>query len=268
MPDDRKYVRVYYNDLIRDYPDVWDDDAQLATWLRMLSTADPLWPTPPELPRSVKARPLAALVNASLVETLPRQRFRMKGMDAERTKRADAARNAAASRWQSDGNAAGNAKPMPKRAEQSKAENEQSKADADALPPDEPHDPWDAPEQEAIAWLARHGCSVVPGNGYHRQLITAVERHGVNAIVGMMDRLAAAGTKQGDLQGFLFGAINAVDKASRPNLTELDKEDRASESRDARRRGVERTKRLAHENGFHREEPSPGCPACSVEVPA
>ena len=56
MPEDRKYVRVYYNDMIRDYPEVWADDAQLATWLRLLATADPMWPTPPELPRSVKAR--------------------------------------------------------------------------------------------------------------------------------------------------------------------------------------------------------------------
>lgn len=107
--NDRKYVRVYYNDLIRDYPEVWSDNDQLATWLRLLATADPMWPTPPELPRSVKARALGRLVDASLVSTVADGRYRMKGMEAERTRRGDAARNAAAMRWHGKGTA----EPMP-----------------------------------------------------------------------------------------------------------------------------------------------------------
>jgi len=122
MTDDRKYVRVYYNDLIRDYPDVWADDAALATWLRMLATADPMWPTPPELPRSVRPRPMASLTSSSLVETLPSGRYRMKGLDAERGKRQQSARNAAALRWHSEGIAPAYPVAMPKRAEQSKDE--------------------------------------------------------------------------------------------------------------------------------------------------
>ena len=128
MPDDRKYVRVYYNDLIRDYPEVWADDAQLATWLRLLATADPMWPTPPELPRSVKPRPLARLVDCSLVSTLAGHRYQMKGMEAERGRRSDAARNAAAARWHSESSANGSAEPMPNRNETSKAENEPNRA--------------------------------------------------------------------------------------------------------------------------------------------
>ena len=54
---DRRYVRVYDDDLRRDYPKVWHDDRALATWLRLLSIADKMWPTIPELPRSVQARP-------------------------------------------------------------------------------------------------------------------------------------------------------------------------------------------------------------------
>lgn len=128
MADDRKYVRVYYNDLIRDYPDVWSDNDALATWLRMLATADPMWPTPPELPRSVKARPLASLTGCGLVARVGQDRFSLKGLDAERIKRQDAARNAAALRWHGKGIPPPDAPAMPKRAEPSK--DEPSQADA------------------------------------------------------------------------------------------------------------------------------------------
>lgn len=105
-----------------------------------------------------------------------------------------------------------------------------------------PNDPWDDPEQEALAWLSRHGCDVRPGNGYHRKLITAVEVYGVNAIVGMFDRLAEAGTRRGDIKGFLFGATDALDARSRPNLRELEAEDRADETAAARQRRIDKTR--------------------------
>ena len=130
-PEDRKYVRVYHDDLIRDYPQVYDNDALLAAWLRLLVVADAMWPTPPELPRSVRARPLARLTEIGLVIPLSGHRYRIRGLDAERTKRQAAARNAAAQRWHSKGNA----EAMPSRAEPSKPESEPSRANgrADAM---------------------------------------------------------------------------------------------------------------------------------------
>lgn len=112
---DRKYVRVYYDDLIRDYPDVWSDDAQLATWLRLLATADPMWPTPPELPRTAKARTLTKLAATTLVDLLGGHRFRVKGLDAERERRAASGRIGAAVRWHSDGNPTPDPTAMPRR---------------------------------------------------------------------------------------------------------------------------------------------------------
>lgn len=96
---ERHYVRVYHDDLMRDYPESWGDDAILATWLRLLVIADKMWPAMPELPRSVKPRPLSALVSVGLVELVGSHGYRVRGLDAERTRRRDAARNAAASRW-------------------------------------------------------------------------------------------------------------------------------------------------------------------------
>ena len=104
------------------------------------------------------------------------------------------------------------------------------------------NDPWDDPEHEAIAWLSKHGCDVRPGNGYHRKLVTAVEVHGVNAVVGMMDRLASAGTKHGDIKGYLFGSIDALDARGRPSLTDLGKADRADETEASHQRRLAATR--------------------------
>jgi hypothetical protein len=258
MPEDRKYVRVYYNDLIRDYPDVWYDDADLAAFVRLLSTADPMWPTPPELPRTVKARALDALKKAGLVIEYPRHRFGIKGLDAERSKRSDAASNAARNRWgNAERNATRTAEPMPTKDEPSKPE--QTRAEPNARTG---NDPWDAPEQEALVWLSRHGCDVRPGNGYHQKLITAVERHGINAVVGSLDRMAQAGVPNGDVKGLLFGAIDMLDKQARPSLVALEKEDRAADDRAARQRRIEATQVRLHETGGHELEPSAVCPRC------
>jgi len=112
---ERQYVRVYHDDLQRDYAAVYADDAALATWLRLLVVADRMWPSMPELPRSVKRRPLAVLTTpspitgAAIVELLPDHRYLVRGLNGERQKRLDSARNAAGVRWDSARNAEGNA---------------------------------------------------------------------------------------------------------------------------------------------------------------
>lgn len=116
-------------------------------------------------------------------------------------------------------------------------------SDTDTKASERARDPWDDPEHEALVWLAKHGCDVRPGNGYHRKLVTATEVHGVNAIVGMFDRLAGAGVKHGDIKGFLFGAIDALDAGSRPSLKEVASSDRAEERAADHQRRLERTRR-------------------------
>lgn len=106
---DRKYARFYYDDFIREYPAVYADDVAFAAWGRLLVTAEKMWPIPPELPRSLKPRALRALVAAGLVEQCGQQCFRIRGLDAERTRRSGLARNAADARWNADGNAASTA---------------------------------------------------------------------------------------------------------------------------------------------------------------
>ena len=113
MPD-RPYARVYYVDLERDYPEVYRDNDLLSTWLRLLCVAEAMWPAVPEVPRSAKATLVRELVRLGLIALIVPYSYSVKGLDAERTARSNAARNAAASRWASP-----SALPsaMPKRTE-------------------------------------------------------------------------------------------------------------------------------------------------------
>jgi hypothetical protein len=93
MSEDRKYVRIYYS--INDDPKfdtIRNHEARFYTWVRLLMAADAVWPSSADLPRWVKRSPLLALVDAGLVELLPGERFRIKGMNDERGRRAEAAR--------------------------------------------------------------------------------------------------------------------------------------------------------------------------------
>jgi hypothetical protein len=109
MTTDRRSIRVYYDDLFRDYRAIYDDDAAFAAWVRLFAAADAAWPTPAELPRSVKPRALRSLTDSGLVILLPGDRYRIKGYDVERTQRQEAARRGAAKRWHSNGSADRNA---------------------------------------------------------------------------------------------------------------------------------------------------------------
>jgi hypothetical protein len=133
-------------------------------------------------------------------------------------------------------------------------------AEQPALLPEE-----EEPEWEAIVWLARHGCHLQPHSGFYKAVVLAVEQHGINAYVGMLDRLASAGTKSGDAKGFVFGAKDALDAQTRPNLKALETEDRDEERQEAWANRVVATKVRSHDNGLH-VEPNPGCPRCSVAV--
>ena len=98
---ERPYSRVYWS--IVDDPDfesVFGNDAALATWLRLLIVADGTWPATAPLPRNVRAAPLKLLVDHGLISILPGDRYRVKGLDAERQRRSSQASASATLRWQ------------------------------------------------------------------------------------------------------------------------------------------------------------------------
>lgn len=126
MSEPRRFARFYYPEFKRDYPDIYADDRAFATWMRLLTVAEDSWPASPELPRSVRAAALRTLTDRGLV-TVTGDHFELRGFTAERGKREQSARNAAAVRWQSASNAAAPASAMPKRV---RREDEESTDDA------------------------------------------------------------------------------------------------------------------------------------------
>lgn len=114
-----KFARFYYDKFMAEFPDVYAEDAPFATWIRLLVLAEKMWPTRPELPRSVKKSALTRLVEKRLVK-VDGLTYSIRGLDAERNRRQDAARNAAAKRWQSDSNADSLHSAMPRRVQNEK----------------------------------------------------------------------------------------------------------------------------------------------------
>jgi hypothetical protein len=113
------YVRVYYR-IIDDpkFSSVYDNDAALAAWLRLLLAADAMYPAPATIPRAVRPAALKILADAELIDLLPGDRYRMHGLASERERRRDQASNAARERWD---RAKGKADAMPEQSDSNAA---------------------------------------------------------------------------------------------------------------------------------------------------
>lgn len=111
----RTYCRVYH-EIVDDpkFRRVYDDDAALATWLRMLLVADAMYPASAPMPEVTPAVEL--LMKVKLVKPRPGNRYIVAGLQAERERRTQSARIGAGVRWDNERNA----NAMPSRAEQSR----------------------------------------------------------------------------------------------------------------------------------------------------
>jgi len=94
----RTYSRVYH-EIVDDpkFQGVYYDNDTLATWLRMLLVADAMYPHSAPLPR--RNRSVRLLIEVGLIAERPNNRYVIAGLEAERERRSDAGRNAAAARW-------------------------------------------------------------------------------------------------------------------------------------------------------------------------
>src|SRR5687767_9112879 len=124
------YSRIYWR-IVKEYPDIYNDDRAWAAWTRLLMQADGAYPAPAPLPRRLTTSVLRKLTDSGLVRLTPDgHHYTIRGQDAERRRRSEHARRAAQERWTgnapsiADSNAPGNADAsshdMPSRAEQSR----------------------------------------------------------------------------------------------------------------------------------------------------
>lgn len=87
----------------------------------------------------------------------------------------------------------------------------------------------DEAEMPAIAWLAAHKAFVSPnGNGYHRKLITDVERVGIVAVLAALEATWKAGARTD--RSLVLGASNLLDPIPTPTSAR-----QAREAEDGRR---------------------------------
>ncbi len=82
------YSRIYWS-VMDDYPDIYEDDAALSLWVRMLLDADAAYPMRPISPKQTKA--LSRLENAGLV-IIERRRYTVRGLTQERDRRSERGR--------------------------------------------------------------------------------------------------------------------------------------------------------------------------------
>lgn len=247
---DGRYVLVYHEDLIANFPQVWDDDKALATWLRLLALADKLWPSPAEMPRGVSATAVKVLTGCGLVEHLPRHRFRIRGLDSQRQRRVDAAKNAAAGRWgnadsntgsNADGNAPASPKAMPHTDTDARPQSGLSYGDGNVSSGVRSGEGGSEPEWPVLVWLAEHKATVTPNGGkLHQRLIRLAEKHGAGVVIKVM-----AGLGDGlEANQYILGADNALNPIPTgkpdPEKTRAEAEEKVRQEYDRR---VEKTRR-------------------------
>lgn len=107
-----RFILVYHEDLIANFTEIWDDDRALATWVRLFALADKQWPSPAEMPRGARASVVKKLVECGLVILLPNHRYGIRGLDAQRKRKSEQAKAAAAARY-ADSNAPSSADIAP-----------------------------------------------------------------------------------------------------------------------------------------------------------
>src|SRR6187455_2666336 len=94
-PYSRSYWRFH-----DEFPEIYADDAAYALWHRLLVLGDMAWPASASLPFGVRRASLGKLVAAELITIHPGNRYRVRGMDAERERRSESARYAVNKRWE------------------------------------------------------------------------------------------------------------------------------------------------------------------------
>lgn len=221
MPPD-PYTRSYWR-FADEFPDIYADDHHYALWCRLRDIADMAWPSAATLPAGTRRASLEALVKAELVIPQPGGRYRIRGMDKQRTARAESARKGAGARWdrmrthsernataertQSERNAGPDATAMhiPSRAEPSRA----APSARNAIEPDREGLPHLTPAVQAEAEAATGLILSTASDAVLTALDQLVEVHG-ERVCQTMGRIRSEGSGRTWPQ-FVFGARNRLE---------------------------------------------------------
>jgi len=91
--DRRPYSRIYWSVLEDErFDGIRESERYMGAWTILLIAADMAYPAPAYVPPTISKPSLTALIGSGLVEQLAGGRFRIHGLEAERTRRSEAAR--------------------------------------------------------------------------------------------------------------------------------------------------------------------------------
>lgn len=258
---DNAYCRVYHSIVDDDkFAEVFDNDAALATWLRLLITADQAWPASAPLPASARRRAVDLLSRVELVDLLPGSRYRIHGLDAERNRRADSARKGAAVRWQSDRNATASGVRMPSRDEPRQAEPSQARALA-AIDLNTREGLIHVTPLAAEAWQDASGLTLLGSGAFAMGRVDdACRRHPESKVIAAIQAARDTFDHIPDAAALVIAMRNILDPL--PSGKEAQRAAAEQRAATASRRGVQATKRQIHDLGAHADEPDPMCDAC------
>jgi hypothetical protein len=223
---DRRYARIYYDDLEREYPEVWRDPVLRGDYTLLLSVADRAWPASPEVPRVARPKAVRRLGELGLILLEPPYHYRCRGMDKQREERRRQAAHAANVRHagsNADSTSKSNATApdafMPNQAEPSRTEPN---------PADPPRDPaeiyWSItgryPATKALSWID----SLAEEYGAEPTIKAMVEAHiadrSSQTLLGRTrDRLAAEARKL-DLKGRAVEKAKVAELRAQPRVEE------------------------------------------------
>jgi hypothetical protein len=208
---DGPFVKVYHVDLEANFPEIYRDARLLGTLVQLLAVADAMWPKLPEVPRSVRSADVKALEKAGLLTPIPPYHYSIRGLDAERTRRADAARNAAGKRWADAArNAAGSTASIPNRGRDSIKPESETEAEADHAAGHRTN--GQPPIEEPLRiWLDGHGAHLDEDSSprLNADLIQLAERDGTDVVLAAFERLARNSANRTPAQ-FIYGADRAI----------------------------------------------------------
>lgn len=210
-PDRRRFARVYYDDLERDYPGLFYDPTTLSTWLRLLILSEKAWPALPELPRAARRADLEKLVSLGILEHLDHSRFALRGWVKDREVRAAHGRNAVESRSDRGTRVStrvrtrvgtpdvpAGARPSPST---SISTSQTERVQGEPI--------------EIFAMLARAGAFLRPDSGLGVRLVQLIDRRGFDVVNAEVHRVIGTGARLSDRQ-WVFGLEKALEAIPDP----------------------------------------------------
>lgn len=180
MSDRQPYSRVYWSVFDDErFATIRGDVRHFGSWTTMLLVADMAYPSSAFIPPTIPRASVKALIDAGLIEPQPGGMFRLHGLQAERSRRADAARRGP--NREADGT-----QPEPegasRRDETSKDEPSPAKEGNGAAPDSAPR--RETPRQQVYRWLQEHGASN-PTGWVIKALDELIKVYGPETITGL-----------------------------------------------------------------------------------